>query len=81
MTFLSNLASLVKNYSFGRAGLMSIAECVAAAAAGFPPPGRNEVEHCDEDATYNDEATLLDEFRFIIESSKQHFNPNYRLKG
>ncbi|XP_071706129.1 uncharacterized protein [Rutidosis leptorrhynchoides] len=80
MTFLSNVACLVKNYSFGRAGLMSVAECVAAAAAEIPPPGKNEVEHSDKDTTYNDKATLLDLFRFIIESSKQHFNPNYRLK-
>ncbi|KAJ0644526.1 putative tRNA (guanosine(18)-2'-O)-methyltransferase [Helianthus annuus] len=73
MPFVSNLASLVKNYSFGRAGLMSLAECVAAAAAG-----QNEVGLSDEDCTYNDKAALLDVFRFIIESSKQHFNPNYR---
>ncbi|PWA72733.1 tRNA/rRNA methyltransferase (SpoU) family protein [Artemisia annua] len=90
MTLLSNLASLAKTYSFGRAGLMSLAECVAAAAAGISKPGKNEAEKCDEapremksdtDSTYyNDEAALLDVFRFIIESSKQHFNPNYRLK-
>ncbi|XP_024987092.1 uncharacterized protein LOC112522227 isoform X1 [Cynara cardunculus var. scolymus] len=90
MTLLSNLASLVKIYSFGRAGLMSFAECVAAAAAaGVRTHSKNEVEQCDEassemksavDSTYNDKATLLDVFRFIIESSKQHFNPNYRLK-
>nr|XP_043612363.1 uncharacterized protein LOC122584195 isoform X2 [Erigeron canadensis] len=80
MKFLVNLASLVKNYSFGRAGLMSLAECVAAVGAGFTIPGETEVEQCDEDSTYNDKAALLDVFRFIIESSKQHFNPNYRLK-
>ncbi|KAI7736958.1 hypothetical protein M8C21_026691 [Ambrosia artemisiifolia] len=80
MPFMSNLASLVKNYSFGRAGLMSLAECVAAAAAGIPTAIKNEAGLCDEDSTYNDKAGLLDVFRFIIESSKQHFNPNYRLK-
>lgn len=90
MTLLSNLASLAKTYSFGRAGLMSLVECVAA-AAGISKPGKNEAEKCDEaphvmksdtDSTYyNDKAALLDVFRFIIESSKQHFNPNYRLKG
>lgn len=79
MPFISNLASLVKTYSFGRAGLMCLAECVAAAVAGIIPAGKNEV--CDEDSTYNDKAAVLDVFRFIIESSKQHFNPSYRLKG
>lgn len=81
MPFLSNLASLVKKYSFGRAGLMSLAECVAAAAAGIVTPGKNGVEQCDGDSTCNDNAALLDVFRLIIETSKQHFNPNYRLKG
>ncbi|GJR57300.1 tRNA/rRNA methyltransferase, SpoU family protein [Tanacetum coccineum] len=90
MTLVSNLASLAKTYSFGRAGLMSLAECVAAAASGISKAGKNEAEKCDEapremksdtDSTYyNDKAALLDVFRFIIESSKQHFNPNYRLK-
>ncbi|KAJ9556344.1 hypothetical protein OSB04_010958 [Centaurea solstitialis] len=89
MTLLSNLASLVKIYSFGRAGLMSLAECVAAAAAGVRAHSKNGIEQCDEapfeiksavDSTYNDKAMLLDVFRFIIDSSKQHFNPNYRLK-
>ncbi|KAK1407772.1 hypothetical protein QVD17_39399 [Tagetes erecta] len=77
--FLSNLASLVKKYSFGRAGLMSLAECVVAAAAGIATAGKNGVEQCD-DSTCNDNVALLDVFRFIIESSKQHFNPSYRLK-
>ncbi|KAI3687012.1 hypothetical protein L1987_80702 [Smallanthus sonchifolius] len=76
MPFMSNLASLVKKYSFGRAGLMSLTECVAAAASGIH---KNEGQQCDEDSN-TDKATLLDVFRFIIESSKQHFNPNYRLK-
>ncbi|KAK9079991.1 hypothetical protein SSX86_001666 [Deinandra increscens subsp. villosa] len=80
MPFLRNLASLVKRFSFGRAGLMSLAECVAAAADGISTPGKNEVEQCDEDGTYNDKAALLDDLRSIVESSKQHFNPNYRLK-
>ncbi|KAL8244568.1 hypothetical protein R6Q59_010826 [Mikania micrantha] len=80
MPFMSNLASLVKKFSFGRAGLMSLAECVAAAASGILTPGKNVMEQCDKDSTYDDMAALLDVFRFIIESSKQHFNPNYRLK-
>ncbi|KAI7987820.1 putative methyltransferase TARBP1 [Camellia lanceoleosa] len=30
---------------------------------------------------HNDKEDLLDVLRYIIESSKQHFNPNYRLRG
>ncbi|GJV99521.1 hypothetical protein Tco_1554773, partial [Tanacetum coccineum] len=88
---LSNLASLAKTYSFGRAGLMSLAGCVADAAFGISKPANNEAKKFDEapremksdtDSTYyNDKAALLDVFRFIIGSNKQHFNPNYHLKG
>lgn len=69
---------------------MSLAECVAAAAVGISTPGKNEMQQGDEvpsemksdtDNTYNNKPALLDVFKFIIESSKQHFNPNYRLKG
>lgn len=35
MTLLSNLASLAKTYSFGRSGLMNLAECVAVVASGM----------------------------------------------
>nr|GEV55600.1 tRNA/rRNA methyltransferase (SpoU) family protein [Tanacetum cinerariifolium] len=80
-----------KTYSFGRARLMSLAGCVAAAASGISKPAKNEAEKYDEASRkmksdigstyYNDKAALLDVFRFIIERSKQHFNPNYRLKG
>jgi len=79
MSLLRDVASLVKSQPFGRAGLMCLAECVAAAAA----VGKNQVRGCDEatDNGYSDKAVLLDVFRFIIDTSKQHFNPNYRLKG
>lgn len=78
MRLLRDVASVVKNQSFGRAGLMSLAECVAAAADGV---GKiEEDEASSSDTSYNDKAQLLDSFRFIIDTSKQHFNPNYRLK-
>ncbi|KAM7494028.1 hypothetical protein LguiB_028637 [Lonicera macranthoides] len=85
ITFLINLASVAKKYSFGRAGLMSFAECIASAAVGVH--ARNcEVEQCKdmlsatEVSLHNDKVELLDVLRFIMESSKQHFNHNYRLK-
>jgi hypothetical protein len=28
-----------------------------------------------------DKKELLDIFRYVVESSKQHFNPSYRLQG
>nr|GEV85302.1 tRNA/rRNA methyltransferase (SpoU) family protein [Tanacetum cinerariifolium] len=88
-TLVSNLASLAKTYSFGRVGLTSLAGCVAAAAFGISKPTKNEAKKYDEalrmksdtySTYYNDKATLLDVFRIIIVRSKQHFNPNYRLK-
>ncbi|GKB71707.1 hypothetical protein Tco_0933119, partial [Tanacetum coccineum] len=90
MTLVSNLASFAKTCFFGRAGLMCLAGCVAATASGISKTAKNEAEKCDEapremksdtDSTYyNDKAALLDVFKFIIESNKQHFNPNYVLK-
>lgn len=86
ITFLINLASVAKKYSFGRAGLMSFAECIASAAVGVHAHNC-EVEQCKdmlsatEGSLHNDKVELLDVLRFIMESSKQHFNHNYRLKG
>ncbi|CAI9292192.1 unnamed protein product [Lactuca saligna] len=84
MRLLMDVALLVKNQSFSRAGLMSLAECVAAAADGVRRLNKKEVdlelEAADTDTSYNDKAALLDVFRFILDTSKQHFNPNYRLK-
>lgn len=28
-----------------------------------------------------DKANLIDSLRFLVETSKQHFNPKYRLRG
>ncbi|KDP39960.1 hypothetical protein JCGZ_03491 [Jatropha curcas] len=91
--FLHSLALIAKHQSFGRAGLMGLAECIASAASGVGIQDDNEVEW-SEDASPNavqlksssnkihhlDKTDLLDTLRFVIESSKQHFNPNYRLR-
>ncbi|XP_040986583.1 uncharacterized protein LOC121234635 isoform X3 [Juglans microcarpa x Juglans regia] len=89
IAFLSKLASAAKQQSFSRAGLMGLAECIALAAC------RNDseadwcedafldmanVEISSENFLQHDKATLLDILRFIIESSRQHFNPNYRFR-
>lgn len=70
---------------------MCLAECIASAALGVQVCDAdwsrdafcNEVQmkSSGENHLCNDEADLLDVFRFVIESSKQHFNPNYRLRG
>ncbi|KAK3029857.1 hypothetical protein RJ639_038291 [Escallonia herrerae] len=92
MEFLVNLASLTKTTSFGRAGLMGLAECIASAASGVQGRIANNWEQCKlvpidkvqveyvPNNSHNDKAGLLDILRFVIESSKQHFNPYYRLK-
>lgn len=94
ITFLTELASATKKQSLSRAGLMGLAECVASAACGVQIHCKNEVESSDyasfdlmpvPSATSNSfccsKADLLDVLRFIMESSKQHFNHNYRLRG
>ncbi|KAG5523748.1 hypothetical protein RHGRI_030659 [Rhododendron griersonianum] len=93
VAFLTNLASAAKKQSLGRAGLMGLAECIASAACGVKIHCENEVESSKcapfdlmqvPSATPNSfhcsKADLLDVLRFIIESSKQHFNHNYRLR-
>ncbi|KAH7851816.1 hypothetical protein Vadar_016832 [Vaccinium darrowii] len=93
ITFLTELASATKKQSLSRAGLMGLAECVASAACGVQIHCKNEVESSDyasfdlmpvPSATSNSfccsKADLLDVLRFIMESSKQHFNHNYRLR-
>lgn len=44
-------------------------------------PGMVQLEFDSESSRRNNKALLLDALRFITESSKQHFNPNYRLRG
>ncbi|XP_042490760.1 uncharacterized protein LOC122070638 isoform X2 [Macadamia integrifolia] len=93
VTFLCNLASVAKQESFGRAGLMALAVCIASAAVAAETPWESEAqwyeggswdvaqpESSQESLFYNNKAELLDILRLIIEDSKQHFNPHYRLR-
>ena len=88
ITFLRNLASVAKQQSFGRAGLMGLAECIASAATDCQAewcedavPNIVQDDSASESASHNDKTVLLDVLRFVVESSKQHFNHNYRLRG
>ncbi|CAI8609508.1 unnamed protein product [Vicia faba] len=87
--FLCNLASTSKHQSFGRAGLMGLAECIASASAGIGIvihartesfTGNLPVEFVTGMESQTGKKELLDIFRYVIESSKQHFNPSYRLQ-
>ncbi|KAK8520784.1 hypothetical protein V6N13_076919 [Hibiscus sabdariffa] len=78
--FLNNLASLAKRISFSRAGLMGLAECIAASAFGACKYSGNRAKSCEFGVVDNDGTELLDVLRYVLESSKQHFNPNYRFR-
>ncbi|CAJ1943226.1 unnamed protein product [Sphenostylis stenocarpa] len=89
IVFLCNLASTAKHQSFGRAGLMGLANCIASAASGIGIvnhfrtesfKGYFPVEYVSEMENQPDKKELLDIFRYVVESSKQHFNPSYRLQ-
>ncbi|GJY30603.1 reverse transcriptase domain-containing protein [Tanacetum coccineum] len=90
MTLVSNRASLAKTYSFGRAGLMSLARCVVDAASGISKPANNEVKKFDEtpcemksdtDSTYYNDKLMknLDEFpkSFVNQSQSANEIVNY----
>ncbi|XP_027919590.1 uncharacterized protein LOC114178088 isoform X2 [Vigna unguiculata] len=87
--FLYNLASTAKHQSFGRAGLMGLADCIASVASGIGIlnhvstesfKGTFSVEFVSEIENQYGKKELLDIFRYVVESSKQHFNPSYRLQ-
>ncbi|KAK7251820.1 hypothetical protein RIF29_35366 [Crotalaria pallida] len=89
IAFLCNLASTAKHQSFGRAGLMGLVECIASAATSIERliiaktesfKGTFPVEFVSGVANPMDKKELLDIFRYVVGSSKQHFNPNYRLQ-
>ncbi|KAF8780329.1 hypothetical protein HU200_001429 [Digitaria exilis] len=81
------LASAAKHDSFSRAGLMTLASCVASCTCqsdindiSCATPGK-EASKCDGDVpTEVSSADLLDALWILGERSKQHFNPKYRLK-
>ncbi|KAL6648997.1 hypothetical protein ACP70R_013221 [Stipagrostis hirtigluma subsp. patula] len=82
-----SLASAAKQDSFGRAGLMTLAFCVASCACQPDindvqcATSGNEVAKCNGDAPGEVRtADLLDALWILSERSKQHFNPKYRLK-
>jgi len=69
---------------------MGLAECIASAASGIGILNRVRtesfngtfpVEFVSEMENQTDKKELLDIFRYVVESSKQHFNPSYRLQG
>jgi hypothetical protein len=83
-----NLASAAKEDSFGRAGLMTLAFCVASCACwsdthNLPCTSAvSDLAKCNGD-TYIavNTADLLEALWILSERSKHHFNPKYRLKG
>lgn len=72
---------------------MCLAECIASASSGIMSQNNHEFERSNGASSdevlaesarnfyQNDSADLLDVLRFILECSKRHFNPNYRIKG
>ncbi|XP_038906254.1 uncharacterized protein LOC120092116 isoform X2 [Benincasa hispida] len=88
--FLHQLTSLARKKSFGRVGLISLSECIASAASIVEFDYNSEGECFNGSSlsaqgdftTYSLECKLelLDDLRFVVESSKQHFNPSYRLQ-
>ncbi|XP_022735879.1 uncharacterized protein LOC111289259 isoform X3 [Durio zibethinus] len=91
--FVNSLASLAKRKSFSRAGLMGLAECIAASAFGVCKYNNNNSKSCEdglvdkvqqeyslESFLHDDGTELLNVLRYVLESSKQHFNPNYRFR-
>ncbi|KAI3453453.1 hypothetical protein Pfo_010116 [Paulownia fortunei] len=92
ISFLVDLSSVPKTHSFGRAGLMCLVECIASAACGVLKHNNHETEQFIDATTDEiviesapnscqiDRADLLDVLRFVLECSKQHFNPKYRHK-
>ncbi|KAK1306093.1 hypothetical protein QJS10_CPA10g01026 [Acorus calamus] len=90
VAFICSLGSVAKQESFGRAGLMTLACCIASAACRTHGPLRNngcsghsfmeQEKHAQGNLQHNITAELLDVLRIVMERSKQHFNPNYRLR-
>ena len=90
MVFLQQLTSLARKKSLGRVGLISLSECIASAASIFGLDNNREGV-CFNGSSLSAQGDLvdspgckmelLDDLRFVVESSKQHFNPSYRIQG
>ncbi|GAB2273232.1 hypothetical protein Dimus_008033 [Dionaea muscipula] len=95
VTFLRDLASISRLQSLGRAGLMSLAECISAASMSsltYSDELNSEARlwtnvlsgasrmGSPETLTSNEKGEFLGSLRFLIENCKQHFNPKYRLR-
>jgi len=91
--FVWSLASVAKKESFGRAGLMAYVFCIASAASPsdihnmrgkhYSVRSFSKVEHVEsiQQVWPSRASDLLDVLGVIIERSKHHFNPKYRLQG
>uniref|UniRef100_A0A1D1XU92 tRNA (guanosine(18)-2'-O)-methyltransferase TARBP1 n=2 Tax=Anthurium amnicola TaxID=1678845 RepID=A0A1D1XU92_9ARAE len=92
IAFICSLASLAREESFGRPGLMAFASCLSSAACGIEAYHASVAQHYEnlshqmeqvvnqEGHMHNTNLELLDALGIIVERSKQHFNPKYRLE-
>lgn len=72
---------------------MCLVECIASAASGTLKHNNQDIKQfinattdgvlgeSEPNACQIDRADLLDVLRFVLECSKQHFNPKYRCQG
>ncbi|KAK9716282.1 hypothetical protein RND81_06G223200 [Saponaria officinalis] len=91
--FLKKLASVAREQSLTRAGLMGLSQCIVS-ASNFSSVSTAQTHskgifgaenHTDVSADVNrfpctDKLGLIDSLRFLIENSKQHFNRNFRFR-
>ncbi|KAL9246886.1 hypothetical protein vseg_020367 [Gypsophila vaccaria] len=93
ISFLNELASVAREQSLSRAGLMSLSRCIISASNSSSISAADThtkdifeaKEHTYVSADVNglpptDDLDLIDSLRFLIENSKQHFNRNFRFR-
>ncbi|KAH9607099.1 hypothetical protein KSS87_005028 [Heliosperma pusillum] len=96
VSFLKKLASVAKEQSLSRAGLMSLSQCVVSASKSTNVSAtqthiegifgaREHTAVSAHSAGVNgfpctDKAGLIDSLRFLVENSKQHFNHKFRFR-
>lgn len=88
-----NLASIAKKQSFGRAGFMALVQCIVSTSYVVGGYGDKEMRHLEnkfsgtshesscEHLSQDDMTHVLDVLKFVAESSRQHFNHKYRIRG